>query len=82
VGQLRGRIKTSLKLLNTGTNGDGRRRKRFSVAAIQKEVLVSTYTNLILQYPVPKVPTLFPQVKEARAFFCFIFFLLDQQSEY
>jgi len=42
VGQPKGRLKTGLKLLSIGINRDGRRRKRFSVVAIQKEVLVSS----------------------------------------
>jgi len=68
VGQPRGRLQTSLKLLNIGTtNGDGRRRrKRFSVVAIQKEVLVSSKTNLMVQSPISRVPRLFSQGKEAR----------------
>jgi len=67
VGQPRGRLKTSLKLLNIGTNRDGRRRKRFNVVAIQKEVLVSSKTDLMLQRSIPRVPRLFSQVKEAGA---------------
>jgi hypothetical protein len=59
----RGRLKTSLKLLNTGTNGDGRWRKRFNVVAIRKEVLFSSYTTVCYS----KGARAFPQVKETGA---------------